>query len=123
MTEGRVCSVSSAGGEGTSVVHRHHAAGTSHAARLSGMCRNIRPLFSFDPPANDEEMHAASLQFVRKIAGTTSRRRQMKKRSRAVDDVHAIVRDLLDSLVTTAPLKNREVEAQKRREASARRFG
>ena len=72
------------------------------------MCRNIRPLFNFDPPASSEEVQAASLQFVRKVSGYAkpSRANQVSF-DRAVDEVAAAVQDLLDSLVTHAPARNR----------------
>lgn len=86
------------------------------------MCRNIRTLFNFDPPATDEEIRDASMQFVRKVGGFT---RPSKANEavfdRAVDDVAATVRKLLDSLVTTAPAKDRAVEAAKARARAARR--
>lgn len=88
------------------------------------MCRNIRTLFNFEPPATDEEVRDASLQFVRKVSGFT---RPSKANEavfdRAVDDVSAVVRDLLDSLVTSAPSKDREVEAAKARARAAKRYG
>jgi hypothetical protein len=87
------------------------------------MCRNIRTLFNFDPPATDEEIQAASLQFVRKLSGFT---RPSAKNQQPFDDaVQAVTlaaRELIDSLVTQAPPKDREIEAQKRKERSARRF-
>lgn len=88
------------------------------------MCRNIRTLHNFAPPATEEEIHAASLQFVRKISGST---RPSKANEAAFDqavvDVAAVVRDLLESLVTAAPPKDRAVEAAKARERAAQRFG
>lgn len=88
------------------------------------MCRNIRPLFNFDPPASNEEIYNASLQFVRKISGTTkpSRANEMAFNA-AVRDIAAIARTLVDTMVTTAPAKNREEEAAKARARSAERFG
>lgn len=87
------------------------------------MCRNIRPLYNFDPPATEEEIRAASLQFVRKISGFTkpSHANQMPF-DRAVDEVSKIAADLLAELVTRAPPKDREVEAAKARARAARRF-
>ena len=87
------------------------------------MCRNIRPLFNFDPPASSEEVQAASLQFVRKVSGYAkpSRANQVSF-DRAVDEVAAAVQDLLDSLVTHAPTRNRETEAEKARNRARRRF-
>ncbi len=87
------------------------------------MCRNIRPLNNFAPPATDEEVHAAALQYVRKVAGTT-RPSQANRAAfdRAVDQVAEATQQLLDSLVTKAPPKDREVEAAKAKERSRRRF-
>jgi hypothetical protein len=88
------------------------------------MCRNIRTLYHFDPPTTDEEIRASALQFVRKVSGFTKpSAANQAVFDRAVDDVAASVRSLLDSLVTTAPMRNREVEAAKLRARSARRFG
>jgi len=88
------------------------------------MCRNIKTLFNFDPPATDEEIEAASLQFVRKLSGYT-RPSQANEEAfdRAVAETTEVAKSLLDSLVTKAPPKDREVEAAKRRERSRRRFG
>lgn len=88
------------------------------------MCRNIRTLFNFDPPATDEEIRAASLQFVRKLTGFTRPSRANEAAfDRAVDEVSAVARRLIDSLQTTAPPKDRLVEAARARERSAQRFG
>ena len=88
------------------------------------MCRNIRTLFNFDPPATDEEVRAASLQFVRKVSGFTRPSKVNEPAfDRAVDMVSETARSLLDSLVTTAPPKDREVEAAKARARAAKRFG
>jgi len=88
------------------------------------MCRNIRTLFNFDPPATDDEVRAASLQFVRKISGTTRPSRANEAAfERAVDDVARIARRLLDGMVTTATPRDREVEAQRARERTRVRFG
>ncbi|MDH4337756.1 MAG: DUF2277 domain-containing protein, partial [Candidatus Krumholzibacteria bacterium] len=78
------------------------------------MCRNIRPLFNFEPPASDDEVYNASLQFVRKISGTTkpSKANEIAFNA-AVRDIAAIARTLIHSMVTTAPPKNREEEAAK----------
>lgn len=88
------------------------------------MCRSIRPLHNFAPPASAEEMHAAALQYVRKISGTT---RPSKVNApafeRAVDEVAIATRRLLDALVTTAPPRDREAEAAKARARAAQRFG
>ncbi len=88
------------------------------------MCRNIKTLFNFDPPATDEEVRAASLQFVRKLTGFTAPSRANETAfSSAVVDIAAVARALLDSMVTSAPAKDREIEAAKARERSAIRFG
>ena len=87
------------------------------------MCRNIRPLFNFEPPVTDEEVRAASLQFVRKISGFTRPSKANEAAfDRAIDDVAAAARRLMDSLVTTAAPRDREVEAEKARARSAERF-
>ena len=88
------------------------------------MCRNIKTLFNFDPPATDEEVRAASLQFVRKLSGFTAPSRANEAAfNHAVEDVTAVARRLLDSLSTTAAPRDREVEAMKARERNAQRFG
>ncbi len=88
------------------------------------MCRSIKTLFNFDPPATDEEIRAASLQFVRKLSGFTHPSRQNEAVFlEAVGDVFQVARRLVDSLVTTAPSRNREVEATKAKQRSAERFG
>ena len=88
------------------------------------MCRNIKTLFNFDPPATDEEIRAASLQFVRKLSGFTAPSRANEAAfNQAVEDVTAVARRLIDSLSTTAAPRDREVEAMKARERSAQRFG
>jgi hypothetical protein len=88
------------------------------------MCRNIRPLFNFEPPATEDEIRAASLQFVRKISGCHKPARANEQAfQRAVEDVAAVARTLIGSLVTAAPRRNREAEAAKARERAAARFG
>jgi hypothetical protein len=88
------------------------------------MCRNIRTLFNFDPPATDEEIHAAAVQFVRKLSGfTRPSQANQEAFDQAIESTCETARTLLDSLVTQAPPKDREVEAAKARERSARRFG
>jgi hypothetical protein len=88
------------------------------------MCRNIRPLSNFEPPATHDEVHAAALQYVRKISGTTKpSRANAEAFERAVAEVAAVSERLLDSLVTTAPPKDREIEAAKARERAALRYG
>jgi len=86
------------------------------------MCRNIRPLHNFAPPASHDEVRDAALQYVRKISGSTKPSRANEEAfDRAVDAVAAATSRLLDELVTTAPPKDREVEAEKRREQYKRR--
>ena len=88
------------------------------------MCRNIKTLFNFDPPATDEEIRAASLQFVRKLSGFNAPSRANETSfNAAVEEVAAIARHLIDSLQTTAPAKNREEEAARARARAAERFG
>jgi len=88
------------------------------------MCRNIRTLFNFDPPATDEEVRAASLQFVRKLSGFHKPSHANQEAfDRATEEVAKVARRLLDSLVTAAPAKDRETEALAARERAARRFG
>jgi hypothetical protein len=88
------------------------------------MCRNIRPLFNFEPPATDEEIHAAALQYVRKVSGTRKpSETNTDPFERAIVEIAKATRRLVDSLETTAPPKNREVEAAKARERSAQRYG
>lgn len=88
------------------------------------MCRNIRTLFNFEPPATDEEVRAASLQFVRKLSGFN---KPSKANEEAFDDavaqVAAVARTLIDHLVTTAQPRDREIEAQRGRARAAQRFG
>ncbi|WP_144933793.1 DUF2277 domain-containing protein [Paenibacillus sp. 32O-W] len=88
------------------------------------MCRNIRTLFNFDPPATDEEVQAAALQFVRKLSGYNKPSKANEEAfDRAVDEVALAARRLLDSLVTEAGLRNREIEIERARARAARRFG
>ena len=87
------------------------------------MCRNIRTLANFEPPASDDEIRASALQFVRKLSGTTRPSRANQAAfDRAVDEVAAAARRLVDSLETPAPPRDREVEARKARERTRRRF-
>jgi hypothetical protein len=87
------------------------------------MCRNIRPLFNFAPPATEDEVHAAALQFVRKISGFTKPSKANEAAfDAAVADITAISRRLLLSLETPAPPKDREVEAARAKARSAQRF-
>ncbi|HEX9187506.1 MAG TPA: DUF2277 domain-containing protein [Vicinamibacteria bacterium] len=88
------------------------------------MCRNIRTLFNFEPPATDEEVRAASLQFVRKLSGFTKPSHANEAAfDQAVEDVAQVARRLVDALVTTAPPKNRDEVAALARERAAKRFG
>ena len=88
------------------------------------MCRNIRNLYNFKPPATDEEIHASSLQFVRKLSGSNRPSKANEEAfNRAVEAVAQAARELIDSLVTTAPPRDREIEAAKARARSAARFG
>ncbi|NIP81435.1 MAG: DUF2277 family protein [Gemmatimonadetes bacterium] len=88
------------------------------------MCRNIRPLFNFDPPATDEEIRASALQYVRKVSGFSAPSQANQRAfDEAVDRVTAATRTLVDSLVTRAPPKDRAVEAEKARARAARRYG
>ena len=88
------------------------------------MCRNIKILFNFDPPATREEMEAAALQFVRKVSGSTKpSQANAAAFERAVDAVTDVVEELMGALVTNAPPKNRAEEAAKARARAARRFG
>ena len=87
------------------------------------MCRNIRTLFNFEPPATDEEVRASALQFVRKLSGFTQPSRANEAAFvRAVDEVTEAARRLLQSLETASPAKNRELEAAKARERAKERF-
>jgi hypothetical protein len=87
------------------------------------MCRNIRQLHNFDPPATEEEIQDAALQFVRKVSGSNKpSKANIEAFNLAVDEVAAATRNLLDSLVTNAPPKNREEEAAKRRAKYEARF-
>jgi hypothetical protein len=88
------------------------------------MCRNIKTLFNFDPPATDEEIRAASLQFVRKLSGFNRPSKANEAAfARAVDDVTDVARVLIDSLVTSAEPRYREVEAERVRARTLARFG
>jgi hypothetical protein len=88
------------------------------------MCRNIKTLFNFDPPATDEEIRAASLQFVRKLSGFTAPSRANEAAfGRAVDEVTVVARRLIDSLSTTTSPRNREEVAAAAKLRSAERFG
>jgi hypothetical protein len=87
------------------------------------MCRNIHTLHNFEPAATDDEVHAAALQFVRKISGSTKpSQANAEAFNRAVEEIAHISRHLLEDLVSAAPPKNREVEAEKAKARSAKRF-
>ena len=88
------------------------------------MCRNIRTLFNFEPPATDDEIRAASLQFVRKLSGFGAPSKANEPAfNRSVEDVFRVARRLVDSLVTSTPARDRAVEAAKARARVAQRFG
>ncbi len=88
------------------------------------MCRNIRTLYHFDPPVTDDEIRAAALQFVRKVSGFAKPSAvNQAPFDQAITEVSTTVRTLLDSLVTTAPPRNREVEAAKAKARGLKRFG
>ena len=88
------------------------------------MCRNIKTLHNFEPPATDDEVRAAALQYVRKVSGTQKPSKANEAAfARAVDEVAATTTRLLEALVTTAPSRDREVEAAKARARAGKRFG
>lgn len=88
------------------------------------MCRNIKPLFNFEPPATEDEIRAASLQFVRKISGFTKPSKANEEAfKRAVDEISRVAGILMSSLVTQAPPRDRDVIAQRARERAVKRFG
>jgi hypothetical protein len=87
------------------------------------MCRNIRTLHNFEPPATEDEIQASALQYVRKISGSTKPSQANKEAfDQAVDAIAEVTKNLLDQLVTSVPPKDREVEAEKARARSAQRF-
>ena len=87
------------------------------------MCRNIHTLFNFEPPATEDEVRDAALQYVRKVSGFTKPSQANEAAfERAVDEVAAVTARLIDELVTNAPPKDREVEAQRKRERALKRF-
>jgi hypothetical protein len=90
---------------------------------MGGMCRNIHVLYNFEPPATDDEVRAAALQYVRKISGFTKPSQANEQAfAQAVDEVTAASARLLDSLVTNAPAKDREVEAERARLRATKRY-
>src|SRR5262249_14105705 len=104
--------------------HRGPGYSRTEPNRCFPMCRNIKPLYHFEPPVTDGEIHSAALQFVRKVRGF-SKPSQSNAESfdRAVRDISKDVQRLMDSLISDAPLKNRDVEAAKAKARSAKRFG
>jgi hypothetical protein len=87
------------------------------------MCRNIKTLANFDPPATDDEIRASALQFVRKLSGASRPSKANEEAfNQAVDDVTAVAERLIRSLTTTAPPRNREIEAQKAQERARQRY-
>lgn len=88
------------------------------------MCRNIKILYNFQPPTTEDEVHAAAVQYVRKVSGMTKPSHANEAAfERAVEAIAGVTQQLLDELVTQAPPRDREVEAQKRRARAAERFG
>jgi hypothetical protein len=88
------------------------------------MCRNIKTLFNFEPPATDDEIQASSLQFVRKLSGYNKPSKTNEAAfNRAVEEIAAIARELIDSLETNAEPRDREIEAQRAQARAAERFG
>lgn len=88
------------------------------------MCRNIRTLFNFEPPATEDEIHASAIQFVRKLSGFNKPSKANEEAfNRAVEAVHASARALIQSLTTTAPARDREVEMARHIEENRKRFG
>jgi hypothetical protein len=88
------------------------------------MCRSIKTLFNFEPPATDEEVRAAALQFVRKLSGFTAPAKANQRAfDRAVERTYRVARDLVDSLTTTSPPRDRQIEAARAKQRAAVRFG
>jgi hypothetical protein len=88
------------------------------------MCRNIKTLFNFEPPATDDEIRAASIQFVRKLSGFNAPSKANEAVfNQAIEDVFGIARGLIDNLVTLSPPRDREIEAARARARNAERFG
>jgi len=91
---------------------------------IPGMCRNIRPLFNFAPPATEEEIRAAALQYVRKVSGVSKpSQANQAEFERAVEEVAGVTRHLVEALVTNAPPRDREEERVKAKARNVRRFG
>ena len=98
--------------------------GRENRVRISGMCRNIRPLFNFAPPATDEEIRAAALQYVRKVSGVSKpSQANQAEFERAVAEVAEVTQRLVATLVTQAPPRDRNEEREKARVRNIRRFG
>jgi hypothetical protein len=98
--------------------------GERYARYTPCMCRNIKTLFNFEPPATEEEIRASALQFVRKLSGFNKPSKANEEAfDRAIEQVTAVARELIDSLVTNAEPRDREVEAERARQRSAERFG
>jgi len=111
-----------------STEHTPNMVGGQHTSnrftRDQDMCRNIKTLANFEPPATDDEIQASALQFVRKLSGSTKPSHANEAAfTAAVQEVSAAARRLIDSLTTNAPPRDRQVEAQKARERAAKRFG
>lgn len=107
----------------TELVRSRKRAGSSRWAYCRGMCRNIRQLHNFEPPATSREVHEAALQYVRKIAGTTKPSKANEEAfHQAVHEIAHATQHLLDHLSTSAPPKNREEEALKARARAAKRY-
>jgi hypothetical protein len=88
------------------------------------MCRNIKPLFNFEPPASDDDMHASALQYVRKVSGYNKPSKVNEAAfNRAVSEITAITRELMSSLVTEAAPRDREVDIARRKERALKRYG
>jgi hypothetical protein len=88
------------------------------------MCRNIKPLFNFDPPVTDHEIRDASLQFVRKVSGYNKPSKANEAAfNRAIDQIAAATQELLDAMITTAPHRDRQIEAARARERARQRYG
>jgi hypothetical protein len=88
------------------------------------MCRNIKPLFNFEPPASDDDMHASALQYVRKVSGYNKPSKANEAAfDRAVNEIAALTRELMASLVTDAAPRDRESDIARRKERAAKRYG
>ena len=110
---------------GSGLIFRsHRLENESRPHYISEMCRNIKTLFNFDPPATEEEIRAASLQFVRKLSGFNAPSKANEAAfNQAIDEVAHVARRLIDSLTTSAPPRDREEVAQRARAKAAERYG